>query len=79
MANFQRFGYHSQPTVLVLTFNEDLDPTTAGSAESFKIVPVELMGNSVDSIAITRVVYDPSARTVTLRPSERLNVHRRSS
>ena len=77
VANFQRFGYHSQPTVLVLTFNEDLDPTTAGSAGNYKIVPVEAHGKFGHSIAITRVVYNPSARTVTLRPSERLNVHRR--
>jgi Bacterial Ig-like domain (group 3) len=75
--NFQRFGYHAQPTVLVLTFNKDLDPATADNAANYRIVPLGLHGKFGRAIAIKRIAYNPSARTVTLRPSQRLNVHDR--
>ena len=75
--DLQRFGYHSQPTVLVLTFNEGLDPTTASNTANYRIVPVGPHGKFGHSIAINRVAYNPAARTVTLHPSRRLNVHDR--
>jgi Bacterial Ig-like domain (group 3)/Beta-propeller repeat len=75
--NLQRFGYHAQPTVVVLTFSEDLDPTTAGNAANYKIVPVGPHGKFGHSIAIARVDYNPAAWTVTLHPTQRLNVHKR--
>ncbi len=75
--DLQRFGYHSQPTVLVLTFNEGLDPSTATSAANYRIVPLGPHAKSGHAIAIDRVAYNPAARTVTLHPSHRLNVHDR--
>ncbi len=73
----QRFGYHSQPTILVLTFNEGLDPATATDAANYKIVPIGPHGKFGRAIAINRVAYNAAARTVTLHPSRRLNVHDR--
>ncbi len=73
----RRFGYHSQPTVLVLTFDEGLNPATASSAANYRIVPLRPHAKSGQAIAIARVAYDPAARTVTLHPSQRLNVHDR--
>ena len=75
--DLQRFGYHSQPTVLVLTFNEGLDPSTATDVANYRIVPVGPHGKFGHAIAVNRVAYDPAARTVTLHPSRRLNVHDR--
>jgi Bacterial Ig-like domain (group 3)/Right handed beta helix region len=75
--SFQRFGYHSQPSVLVLTFNKGLDPTTADDAANYRIVPLGPHGKFGPSIAIKRIDYDATARTVTLHPSQRLNVHKR--
>ena len=75
--NLQRFGFHLQPTVLVLTFSEDLNLTTAINLANYKIVPVGSHGKFGAAIAISRVAYDPAGQTVTLHPSHRLNVHKR--
>jgi Bacterial Ig-like domain (group 3)/Beta-propeller repeat len=75
--NFQRFGYHAQPTVLVLTFNKDLDPTTADNPANYKIVPLGPHGKFGPAIVIKRITYNAAAWTVTLHPSQRLNVHNR--
>ena len=74
---FQRFGYHSQPTLLVLTFSEDLDLATAGNAANYRIARVDPHGKFGRPIAIRRITYSPADRTVTLHPSQRLNVHKR--
>ncbi len=55
--SFQRFGYHSQPTVLVLTFNQDLNPTTTDDAANYKIVPFGPHGKFGPAIAIKRIAY----------------------
>jgi len=75
--NFQRFGYHSQPTVLVLTFNKELDPSGADNAANYKIVSIGPGGTLGPAIGIKRIAFDSVASTVTLRPSQRLNVHKR--
>jgi Bacterial Ig-like domain (group 3)/Beta-propeller repeat len=75
--NLQRFGYHSQPTVLVLTFNEALDPSTASNPANYAIVPIGPHGKFDHPIVVSRIAYDPTSRTVRLRPSRRLNVHDR--
>ena len=77
VTSLQRFGFHSQPTVLVLTFSEALDPTAAGNAANYRILLLGPHGKSGHSIAVTRVAYDSAAQTVTLRPSHALNVHKR--
>ncbi len=75
--SLQRFGYHSQPTVLVLTFNEGLDPATASNAANYRIVRLGPHAKSGYAIAIDRIAYDPAARTVSLHTLRRLNVHDR--
>jgi Bacterial Ig-like domain (group 3) len=75
--NLKRFGFHLQPTVLVLTFSKDLNVTSAINLANYKIVPVGPHGRFGAAIAIGRIAYDPKGRTVTLHPSHRLNVHKR--
>jgi Bacterial Ig-like domain (group 3) len=75
--NLRRFGFHSQPTVVVLTFSERLDPTSAGNAARYKIVPIGPRGKFGHSIAIAGLAYSPTALTVTLHPAHRLNIHKR--
>jgi hypothetical protein len=58
-------------TRLVLTFDKPLNPATAQDPRNFKIS--DSLGNPVH---IARVVYNPSALTVTVTPSRRLNLHR---
>ena len=66
----QRFGFHAQPTTLVLTFSTLLDPTRAQDVRNYRLVCPH--GRT---IRITKAVYDPTANAVTLRPAQRLPLH----
>jgi hypothetical protein len=66
----QRFGVHMQPTVLVLTFSSALDPARAENASNYIIV-----NPSGKRVAIAGAAYNPAAHTVTLHPSEKINLH----
>ena len=71
VTNVQRFGFHAQPTTLVLKFNEALDPTRAQNVANYQIV-----GPNGVPVAITSAVYDATADTVTLSPKTRLDLHK---
>jgi hypothetical protein len=66
----QRFGYHMHPTVLVVTFSMDLDPTSATNPKNYVLVDP-----SGRRIGFKSISYDASAHTVTLRPRELVNLH----
>jgi uncharacterized repeat protein (TIGR03803 family) len=71
VTNVQRFGFHAQPTILVLQFNEALDPTRAQNVANYQIV-----GPNGVPVAITSAVYDATADTVSLSPKTRLDLHK---
>jgi streptogramin lyase len=66
-----RFGYHSRPTTLVLTFDKALDPATAQDVGNYRIT-----GPNGSRVRIASVSYDPSSLTVTISPKGRLDLHR---
>ena len=66
----QRFGIHMQPTVLVVTFNEALDPASAVNLNNYQIT--DPAGGSV---RIRSAVFNAATNTVTLRPMDRINLH----
>ncbi len=66
----QRFGVHMHPTVLMLTFDQALDPTSAVNLSNYRIT--DPAGKRVK---IASAVFNASANTVTLRPAERINLH----
>jgi hypothetical protein len=70
VSNVERFGIHMQPTVLVLNFNDGLDPTSAQDMNNYKIV-----GPAGNTVAIASVSFDPKANSVTIRPKGRINIH----
>ncbi len=70
----QRFGYHREPTTVVLTFDQALDPATASDVRDYRVV-----GLGGRTIRVRRAVYDPVAHTVTLHFARRLSVHHRYS
>jgi hypothetical protein len=70
VASLQRFGIHMQPTTLVLTFNDGLDPTSASNLANYKIV-----GPDGRTVAISSATFDAALNTVTLRPKTRINLH----
>ena len=59
----KRFGIHMQQTVLVLSFNDGLDPTSAQNLNNYKIV-----GPDGRAVRIGSAVFDPATNSVTLRP-----------
>jgi hypothetical protein len=67
-----RFGFHVQPTYLLLSFNGVLDPATAQNPVNYQI-----LGPSGHGIKVVAAAYDSATHTVTLVPTERLNIHRR--
>jgi CSLREA domain-containing protein len=66
----QRFGIHREPTVVVISFNEALDPTSAVNLNNYKIT-----GPSDRTVPISSVVFNADSNTVTLRPAKRINLH----
>ena len=70
IVSVRRVGIHNQPTTLVLTFNQPLDPTTATNLANY-----QLFGPNLRPVRITSAVHDQAADTVTLSPASRLNVH----
>jgi hypothetical protein len=70
VANLQRFGFHAQPTLLVLTFSAALDPIRAANVANYT-----LTGGS-NRFPVTAAVYNPTNHSVTLMFRQLLNVHR---
>ena len=58
------------PTSIVLTFDQALEQATAENTHNYRIT-----GPRGRAIRITSAMYDPKTETVTLRPSERINIH----
>jgi uncharacterized repeat protein (TIGR01451 family) len=78
--SLQRFGIHRQPTILVLTFNELLDPARAQNPANYQILTVVQCGRSRyrtgRAIRISSVLYNPATKSVTIFPAERLDLHK---
>ena len=66
----QRLGFHSQPTTLLLIFNQPLDPITAQNPLAYRILDPHNQ-----RVAISSAVYNPTTLAVTLTTSHRLNLH----
>lgn len=65
-----RFGYHTLPTTVVLTFSAALEPSRATNAGNYTIA-----GPDGRNVPVALATYDPSTRSVTLHPAHRLNAH----
>jgi hypothetical protein len=72
----RRFGFHLQPTRLVLTFSEDLEADGATNPADYLLVRRGRdgrFGTRDDRVIRLRgASYNPTTRAVTLRPSRRL-------
>ena len=70
VTDFRRLGVNWQPTRLILTLDEALDPATASILANYRITaagPDGRFGTRDDvTIPIKSVTYDPVARTVSL-------------
>ena len=68
MTGLERFGFHHQPTALVLTFDRPLDPARAELTSNYRLVALFHGGRLRVPVAIASAVYDPVQNTVTLTP-----------
>jgi hypothetical protein len=79
VVNVQRFGFHEQPSVLVVTFSMPLDSAQALNAANYRIVTVGGPGRGGSLRGhVTRVgsvVYNALAQTVTLHMAARMDIH----
>jgi hypothetical protein len=66
----QRYGYHEQPTLFVVTFSAALDTASAQNVQNY-----ELFNPSGQRDPVTEAIYNPGDDTVTLLPRFKLNVH----
>jgi hypothetical protein len=79
VTSVKRYGFHLQPTVVVLTFNEALDPARAQNPNNYVFVTLGGPGRGGlrigHVIRVSRAVYDPATNSVFLYPAERLDIH----
>ena len=73
VTNLQRFGVHLEPTTIVLTFSEPMDANRAGTLANYTLVATSHGRDRVIRLLVAN--YDAVARTVTLVPSQSLNLH----
>jgi uncharacterized repeat protein (TIGR01451 family) len=72
VTSLQRFGYHAQPTLFVLTFSSALDPARAQNVHNYTLAPIGPHGRLGKQIRIVSAVYNPATQTVTLHPAIRV-------
>ncbi len=65
-----RFGVHAQRTLVVITFDEALNQTSAEDLANYV-----LTGPRGNSIRVAGAFYNLAAGTVTILPARRLNIH----
>jgi hypothetical protein len=69
IVGLSREGFNLRPTVIVLTFNQPLDTTSAQNPANY-----ELYSSTGHRYAIASVLYNPSSFTVNIVPWQRLPV-----
>ncbi len=81
VVSVHRFGYHMQPTTIVIRFSMALNAASAADASNYRIVTLggrsrdgELVGHAA---VIKKAVYNPLTFSVTLSPAGRLDFHNR--
>jgi hypothetical protein len=79
VVDVQRFGFHDQPTVLVVTFSMPIDSARALNAANYRIVTMGGPGRGGSLrghiTRVSKVVYDPVTQTVTLHMAQRMDFH----
>jgi hypothetical protein len=66
----ERFGFHAQPTVLVLQFSQSLDVVRAQNPSNYMVRNFKSR-----PVGIGSAEYDPANATVTLHPRQLINLH----
>jgi hypothetical protein len=78
VVGLRRTGVHRQPTQLVLSFSEPLDPARASDPRNYGLLlvgPYGRPGLDPHPIPVLSAAYDPAHRAVTVTPLRRLSLH----
>jgi hypothetical protein len=71
-----RYGVYGQPTYVLLKFSTALDPSSAQDVSNYSLVgPIQHRGVHSYAVGIESAVYDSATHTVTLKLSQRWNIH----
>ena len=70
VVSVKRYGIHMQPTVVVITFNEALEPASAQNLSNYQMI-----GPGGKAIGIRSATYDPATDSISLRPRKRIDLH----
>jgi|GEM_PF-1554402 len=81
VVGLERFGVHRQPTRLVLSFSEGLDPARASNLQNYVLVHAGrdgVIGTRDDrQVRLRGAVYHSANSTVSLRPAQLLSLRQR--
>lgn len=81
VVRLQRVGFHRQPTRIVMTFNEALDPASARDLANYQILVPGRDGRlgtkDDDLVPIEAATYNEGAYSVTLTTRHPIKLHRR--
>jgi uncharacterized repeat protein (TIGR01451 family) len=72
VVSLRRFGFHEQPTMLVVAFSGVLDTPSAQDLSNYSLVLIAHGGALHLRVPIFQAAYDPTANTVSLRPTRLL-------
>lgn len=79
VVSIQRFGVGRQPSSIVLSFGEQLNPTSADDVANYSLFLLKKRPHSSvpkkTAVAIASAVYDPTTLTVTLSVKRKLQPH----
>jgi uncharacterized repeat protein (TIGR01451 family) len=72
VVSLKRFGFHEQPTVLVVGFSGALETHSAQDLNNYSLVLIAHGGRLHLHVPIVQAAYNPTANTVSLRPTRLL-------
>jgi uncharacterized repeat protein (TIGR01451 family) len=72
VVSLERFGFHHEPTLLVVRFSGPLDAASAQDLSNYKLILIAHGGRLRHPVALAKATYDPTDLTVTLHPGKRL-------
>jgi uncharacterized repeat protein (TIGR01451 family) len=72
VVSLKRFGYHHEPTLLVVGFSGPLDASSAQDLSNYSLVLIAHGGKLRKPLSFAKATYNPTAATVTLQPTKLL-------
>ena len=72
VVSLKRYGFHDQPTLLVVQVSGPLEASSAEDLSNYTLILIAHGGRLHHRLSIAKAAYDPTTNTVTLHPTKRL-------